>query len=127
LHEHGACILGNILIGGGIGFVIDVMTKSGSTCRNTAHLKLHPSIYGTHSEIDAYYDPLILAAQTNWAKLKPALRLSCDEPNCDAALKSRVTPNRMRSGPRKALHQARLLHDDHHAAANCRARSTGEI
>jgi hypothetical protein len=53
-----------------------------------ACLNLHPSIFETHSEIDTYYDPLIFAIQTDWTQMKCALKVSCNEPNCEAALKS---------------------------------------
>jgi hypothetical protein len=91
VYELDAWILGNILIGCGIGFIINVMTESVKHLTNTVRLKLYPSIFETHSEIDAYYDPLFFAAHTNWTKLKRKHSPSCDEPNYDDALKSRVT------------------------------------
>lgn len=82
-YEHDGWVFGNILIGGALGLVVDSMTQSGKHLPKDVRLRLHPSVFETHSDIDAYYDPLILQSQIRWTKLKEALRLSCNEANCD--------------------------------------------
>jgi hypothetical protein len=65
VYEYEAWVFSNILIGDSLGFIVDVMTEPGGHLTNMVRLKLHPSIFETHFEIDTYYDLPIFAARTN--------------------------------------------------------------
>lgn len=62
-------ILGNALIGGGIGLIIDLASGSGVVLPSQVTVKLDPSVFPTAAARDAYFVERLAAEEDKWKKV----------------------------------------------------------
>lgn len=62
-------ILGNALIGGGIGLIIDLASGSGVVLPSQVSVELDPSVFPTAAARDVYYTKRLAAEEEKWEKV----------------------------------------------------------
>jgi hypothetical protein len=83
-------ILGNILIGGCIGFVIDAVRGASQKYPENITIKLEPSSFKTATARDQFYEERIRTAEAQFTKLIEQLEIDCANDGGDTGCPDRL-------------------------------------
>lgn len=100
-------ILGNILIGGGIGFVIDAVRGAGQKYPSDITITLDPSTFKTEAARDQFYQERIRTTEVQYTKLIEQLEIDCANDGTDADC-----PNRLKRARENRVKEIRRLEEN---------------
>jgi len=97
--------LGNILLGGGVGIIIDVASGAANIYPSSISIRLQPSEFANQQERDAYFDKQVAELNENTDKIAQGQGYACNTSGCKNKL---AALNKQRAEELAGIESARI-------------------